>query len=243
MVTAGVALLGLCAGFAACGESRTTTTSAPTLARELRQPGPPVVQPRVRVVPVPANAGNEARGDGRVVAAGASCGRERWNVKTATDSAAGQIKLAPVKSTVGALGALPSTNPGNLDQPRDPNVESTVYEVTAELVEAKREADSDFHLVLKDEEGHTMIAEIPNAPACTEPPITQGVSVLEQQIESARTAFVREFGEAQGYPAPGLSIHHRVTLTGVGFFDVRHGQTGVAENAIELHPVLSILDP
>ena len=28
------------------------------------------------------------------------------------------------------------------------------------------------------------------------------------------------------------------TLTGVGFFDIPHGQTGVAPNAIELHPVL-----
>ena len=29
------------------------------------------------------------------------------------------------------------------------------------------------------------------------------------------------------------------TLTGVGFFDELHGQTGVAPNGIELHPVLS----
>jgi hypothetical protein len=28
------------------------------------------------------------------------------------------------------------------------------------------------------------------------------------------------------------------TETGVGFFDIPHGQTGVAPNAIELHPVL-----
>ena len=28
------------------------------------------------------------------------------------------------------------------------------------------------------------------------------------------------------------------TLTGVGLLDIPHGQTGVAPNAIELHPVL-----
>jgi hypothetical protein len=28
------------------------------------------------------------------------------------------------------------------------------------------------------------------------------------------------------------------TLTGVGFFDIQHGRSGVAPNAIELHPVL-----
>ena len=31
-----------------------------------------------------------------------------------------------------------------------------------------------------------------------------------------------------------------VTVTGVGFFDVLHGQEGVAPNGIELHPILMI---
>ena len=31
-----------------------------------------------------------------------------------------------------------------------------------------------------------------------------------------------------------------ITVRGVGFFDYKHGQTGVAPNAIELHPVLQI---
>src|SRR5262249_8568325 len=31
----------------------------------------------------------------------------------------------------------------------------------------------------------------------------------------------------------------RASVTGVAFFDFRHGQTGVAPNGIELHPILS----
>jgi hypothetical protein len=31
-----------------------------------------------------------------------------------------------------------------------------------------------------------------------------------------------------------------ISLVGAGFFDVPHGQTGVAPNAIEIHPVLGI---
>jgi hypothetical protein len=224
---------------AGCGSAE-PTKHAITRAGELHQPGPPVVRAHVRTLPPAANA--ESRDDGRVVAAGATCGKERWNVKTATDPAAGQIKLEPQDIGIAQLGALPTTNPGNPDQPRDSGVESTVYRVTAELVEAKRESDSDFHLVLRDGAA-TMVAEIPDAPACTEPPITPEVSVLEQQIGHARAAFIQEFGEPQSYPAPGLQIHHQVTITGVGFFDVPHGQTGVAPNAVELHPLLSILDP
>jgi hypothetical protein len=32
----------------------------------------------------------------------------------------------------------------------------------------------------------------------------------------------------------------RARVTGVAFFDFLHGQTGVAPNGIELHPVLSV---
>jgi hypothetical protein len=35
-------------------------------------------------------------------------------------------------------------------------------------------------------------------------------------------------------------VNQPVQITGVGFFDFIHGQTGVAPNGIELHPVLSI---
>lgn len=37
-----------------------------------------------------------------------------------------------------------------------------------------------------------------------------------------------------------MNLKGIVTMTGVGFWDIKHGQTGVAPNAIELHPVLSI---
>lgn len=231
------------AGLVACQESTTTptsTTHTPTQAGELHQPGPPVVRQPVHVVPVPSSSGTEGKADGRVQAGGASCGRERWNVKVATDPAAAGINLTPKTSTVEALGAIPSTNTsGNLDEPRSA-AEQQTYTVTAMLEGAKVEADSDIHLVLSDN-GHTMIAEIPKAPACTEPPITAGVSVLEQQIESARASFVQHFGEPS---SSGFTpINHKVTVTGVLFFDVRHGQRGVAPNAAELHPLTALSDP
>jgi hypothetical protein len=34
--------------------------------------------------------------------------------------------------------------------------------------------------------------------------------------------------------------HVHILITGVGFFDLQHGQSGVAPNAIELHPVLNV---
>ena len=51
-----------------------------------------------------------------------------------------------------------------------------------------------------------------------------------------RLAFIRACGvPSSGYFTP---LRGTATITGVGFFDYYHGQTGVAPNAIELHPVL-----
>ena len=36
-----------------------------------------------------------------------------------------------------------------------------------------------------------------------------------------------------------LRLCSKARVTGVAFFDFKHGQTGVAPNAIELHPVLA----
>lgn len=203
---------------------------APKYAGQLHQPGAPVRQLKLQLLPA------QSPQEGPLARVGeTSCGRERWAVKTATDPLAGNIVLAPVTTTIQKLGELPSTNNGNPDQGREPGPEETVYRVTATLLQAKAESDGDFHLVLEDN-GHTMVAEIPNAPACTQPPVTERVSVLEEQIEHARAAFVQEFG------GPG-TINHQVTITGVGFFDFDHGQTGRAPNVIELHPVLTIEDP
>lgn len=212
------------------------TVRAPLKAGALHQPGAPVVRPTVRHRAVaPGTSGDSG---GVALVGGASCGVERWAVKTATDPAAGQINLTPVVTTIAALDALPVQS--NADGSRVAGPEETVYQITGTLTGVKQEADSDFHLVMTDGPA-TMIVEIPDAPACTQPPATSGVSVLEQQIEQARTAFIQEFGQptTTGF----TTIGHQVTVTGVGFYDRLHGQTGVAPNGFELHPVLSIRDP
>ncbi len=43
--------------------------------------------------------------------------------------------------------------------------------------------------------------------------------------------------------APGGDARPLVRVTGVGFFDSFHGQTGIAPNGIELHPVLAVEFP
>jgi len=93
---------------------------------------------------------------------GASCGVERWPVKTLSDPRARDIDFAVRPATVRYLGSL-RASPGGQDS-RGP-LESRVFGVQARLVGVKREADSDYHLILSAG-GATMIAEMPLA-ACT----------------------------------------------------------------------------
>jgi hypothetical protein len=95
--------------------------------------------------------------------------------------------------------------------------ERHVYQVTAALTLIRSEDDGDLHLVLRDGPLH-MIAEAPML-QCT----NRATHLRQQQMASAR-AHVR--------------LCRRASVTGVAFFDFKHGQTGVAPNAIELHPIL-----
>ncbi len=53
---------------------------------------------------------------------------------------------------------------------------------------------------------------------------------------SARSAIIAACGQPSS--SRFTKLKGRATVTGVGFFDIPHGQTGIAPNAIELHPVL-----
>ena len=90
------------------------------------------------------------------------------------------------------------------------------------------ETDSDYHMVLSDG-ARTMIVEVPY-PTCA------ASSTWECFISRARGTIDAKItvGTTPQYPALTVSVW------GVGFFDFNHSQTGVAPNAIELHPVLQM---
>ena len=164
-----------------------------------------------------------------------ACGRERWRVKTLTDPAASQVSLTPVPSTVEAFRAL--TVPGTIEfgTPRL-SQEKHSYTVTARLLWDKLESDSDFHVVIAGQSGATMIAEIPD-PGCA------AGSAVSTSLARVRRAFVARFGEPSPERFERVHGTPTVRITGVLFFDVLHGQRGVAPNGVEVHPVLGFSSP
>ena len=80
----------------------------------------------------------------------------------------------------------------------------------------------------------TMIAEIPD-PQCVND------SKLATHLDNFRQALVARFG-APGKNTKRLAHPARITLRGIGFFDIEHAteQDGKAPNSIELHPVIGM---
>jgi uncharacterized protein (TIGR03437 family) len=161
---------------------------------------------------------------------GPSCGEERWSVKTGTDADVKLVDLNDVSpTTIATLTALaaPATKPeNNRVQP----TETTVFLLNATLTQYTREDDSDYHLDLQDAAGKTMIAEIP-LPSCIGPG-----SPFLNSITTARSKFDSRFTATTSFNTANIPVQ----IKGVGFFDFLHGQTGVAPNGIEIHPVLDI---
>lgn len=163
------------------------------------------------------------------------CGKERWSVKTGTDSGAGQVDLShPQAAKISDLIALQAPSPLPTDSRFAPT-ENTVFVVDATLTDFKFETgstgDSDYHLVLQDDQGNTMVAEIPS-PSC----VGAG-SPFAAQIATVRSKFDSQFNATSSFQTANVPVR----ITGVGFFDFFHNQHGAAPNVIELHPVLDIV--
>lgn len=161
----------------------------------------------------------------------AQCGVERWSVKTGTDPDAGKVNLnSSSNTTIASMRAIPAPSPIPSNNRVAPT-ETTVWVINATLTEFKLENDSDYHLVISDASGNTMITEIPS-PTCV-----GSTSPFLSAIQNARAKFDAQFTATTSFQ----TVNAPVQIIGVGMFDFLHGQTGVAPNGIELHPVLDII--
>ena len=161
----------------------------------------------------------------------AQCGVERWSVKTGTDSDAFRVNLNSTNATtINNLRSLPAPNPIPDDSRVSPT-ETTVFVLNAVLKKFVRSYDSDYHMVLTDDAGHTMIAEIPS-PNCV-----SANSPFAAGIAHARAQFDAVFNATSTFQTVNVPLR----VTGVGFFDYAEGQEGLAPNAIELHPIIDIV--
>jgi hypothetical protein len=163
--------------------------------------------------------------------ASAACGVWRWDVKTLSDPLRTTVDFSAIPKNLLRLRRLTAPSSLGSTTPRLPGIERHTYDVRAQVVEAKVEDDEDIHLVIASRRypNRTMIVEFPN-PNC----IASGFK--RDRMRAAR----REVLDACGSFSTSsfTTLRGNVRIKGVGFWDEIHGQTGVAPNGIELHPVL-----
>ena len=157
------------------------------------------------------------------------CGVERWSIKTGTDSGAWSINLSSyISSTI--YNMHQSTQPASLPccsrlSPR----ETTQYRLSGTLIKYNKQTDKDYHLVIKDGAGRTMIVEIADPNCVSGSAFASGISRARSQFDARFTA-----------TSTMKTTSTPVTIKGIGFWDYKHGQIGIAPNGIEIHPVLDI---
>ena len=162
-----------------------------------------------------------------------TCGVERWAVKTCYDADTVNINFSNiVPSSIAyqrslTAPTLPSDNTTRLA------FEDTVYSLDVHIIECKLETDQDIHLVIstRGNTSETMVAEIVN-PEC--PNIVNTSRYAE--FKALRDWFVSTFSPTTSFKTLNVDMH----LTGVGFFDFLHGQTGIPPNGREIHPILTM---
>ncbi len=150
----------------------------------------------------------------------------RWEVKVLADDEAHDIDYLPEETTLHWL-VTQKTQKGSEKKPRQ-QIELKTYKIECTIDEFLYEDDGDVHLVLKSG-NETMIGEIP-FPYYP----TADQSGFKSKFKKARKQFHKIVDNDKNYKTK------TVIITGVGFIDKEHDQTGRAENNLELHPVLSI---
>ena len=180
------------------------------------------------------------------------CGVQRWHTKTLDDVDESKIDWNPQLATVTQMNNFPvptnynENGPGGVDNGRFAPYEERVFTVRALLVTRKHETgssgDDDYHIEVSDPNNPsaTMVTEAPHG-ECT----YACASGFGGSMDGVRSLLDTCFGPAsssfQAFPAGVI-----VDITGVGFFDGLHGQTGAKANPgtsasnFELHPVLHI---
>ena len=162
-----------------------------------------------------------------------TCGVERWAVKTCYDADTANIDFSYIiPSSVAYQRSLTKpTLPG--DNTTRLSSEDTVYSLDVHLLKCVFESDQDIHVVISTvgNTTETMVAEIVN-PEC--PNIVNTSRYAE--FKALRDWFISTFAPTTSFKTINADVH----LTGVGFFDFLHGQTGIPPNGREIHPILSM---
>jgi hypothetical protein len=157
------------------------------------------------------------------------CVGGRVAIETLSDS--GNVKFAPVPTTIERLRGLP--RPAKLHGSRRSRpVEATSYRIEARLVSMRQRSNDSIDLIVSDPARRALTINVgfEGSRICGHRAIVRA----EAPMRNARKALIAACGEPRrDYDR----LSGTARISGVGFFEHR-GRLGVPPNGIGLHPVL-----
>jgi hypothetical protein len=196
----------------------TTATTVPLAFPEADPAAALGLKRSLGLIPASAAASPAAAAVAAFAALALKPGVERWPVKTGVDDDIAQVGiLGVVDTSVEELRRIARPTPEPFpDAKRELPVETTVWRLTAEIIELKLEADGDYHLVLQGDSGETMIGEIPTP----DPPFINPPDPWIDAIRAARKAVKAKLvdpirGQQFVHMGPMLVPSSAATTTGV----------------------------
>jgi len=169
----------------------------------------------------------------------------RWDVKIAIDTAGVRIAKTKYKAKATSISELASKKENPRPEKKEiqkglrADAEKRKVTVTCYVTGLGKEKDGDYHLILKAlASKKTLVGEIPDP----DQPKLKGFPTYKKQYAKARDVVDKKIQE------PTSKIKEiepvKVVVTGFVFFDIfeegGHGHGSAVENAIEIHPILSI---
>lgn len=154
-------------------------------------------------------------------------GEELWNLKVLTDNASSEIKDNHRVTSIKKIAEIITDTAKRRKGGRLSFEKEIVTIKNVFITKVILENDNDYHLVLKDSEGCTMIGEIVD-PNCDD------AQQAKDYIDDYEN--VRDMMDNLG----NTYLNYKYEIKGVLFKDRAHGQTGRAANNLEIHPILKL---
>jgi len=165
----------------------------------------------------------------------------RWRVSWGVDADTEKMNVKPVPTTIAHLLTFkrPADLPGQGTIPetyrtqRIKPIETTVWSVTATLVEVAAEHDGDYRLTLQDAKGGQIIGVLPD------PSLAPKTGRFSKQIDAARKVVAEKlhptFTESK--------VRMPVQIIGLGYFGRFNKEENPSPEGFQLHPVFSVRFP
>jgi hypothetical protein len=155
-------------------------------------------------------------------------GEELWDQKVLIDAESSKIKNHPEVTSIKEINGIDSdVERRTKNNPRLDFEEKMITVKNVLIRKVILEDDNDYHLVVQDRDGNHLIAEIVD-PECRD---AQSSDFIDNYYK-VRSLMEKHADDFQ---------HWTFNITGVLFKDRSHGQTGKADNDIEIHPILKLV--